>query len=132
MPTLNVEHLADFLRAVTRHVLALSSLARRVRRLEEGAQLKAGEVEKVVEARVRALKGDYDKQLSVATRNSPANSSNPRTLRSPPCKTSSARLPDALIGEDVGSLGNNTTWFDKNDEDENVEIASGLHKHQEL
>ena len=37
------------------------------RRLEEGAQLKAGEVEKVIEARVKALKGDYDKQLSTAT-----------------------------------------------------------------
>jgi len=38
-------------------------LADEKRRLEEGAQLKAGEVEKVIEARVKALKGDYDKQL---------------------------------------------------------------------
>jgi len=37
------------------------------RQLEEAQQLKAGEVEKVVEARVKALKGDYDKQLSAAT-----------------------------------------------------------------
>ena len=42
-------------------------LADEKRRLEEGAQLKAGEVEKVVEARVKALKGDFDKQLSAAT-----------------------------------------------------------------
>ena len=42
-------------------------LADEKRRLEEGAQLKTGEVEKVVEARVKALKGDFDKQLSTAT-----------------------------------------------------------------
>jgi len=42
-------------------------LADEKRRLEETQQLKAGEVEKVVEARVKALKGDYDKQLSAAT-----------------------------------------------------------------
>jgi len=42
-------------------------LADEKRRLEEGAQLKAGEVEKVVEARVKALKGDFDKQLSAVT-----------------------------------------------------------------
>lgn len=41
-------------------------LADEKRRLEEGAQLKAGEVEKVVEARVKALKGDFDMQLSAA------------------------------------------------------------------
>ena len=37
------------------------------RRLEETAQLKAGEVEKVLEARVKSLKGDFDKQLSAVT-----------------------------------------------------------------
>jgi hypothetical protein len=42
-------------------------LADEKRRLEEAQQLKAGEVEKVVEARVKALKSDYDKQLSTAT-----------------------------------------------------------------
>ena len=41
-------------------------LADEKRRLEEAQQLKAGEAEKVVEARVKALKGDYDKQLSTA------------------------------------------------------------------
>ena len=39
-------------------------LADEKRRLEEAAQLKAGEVEKVLEARVKSLKGDFDKQLS--------------------------------------------------------------------
>jgi hypothetical protein len=42
-------------------------LAEEKRRLEEAQQLKAGEVEKVVEARVKALKGDFDKQLSSVT-----------------------------------------------------------------
>ena len=42
-------------------------LADEKRRLEEAQQLKAGEAEKVVEARVKALKGDFDKQLSAAT-----------------------------------------------------------------
>jgi hypothetical protein len=37
------------------------------RRLEEAQQLKAGEVEKVIEARVKSLKGDFDKQLSTTT-----------------------------------------------------------------
>ena len=82
-------------------------LADEKRRLEEGKLLNGRQaphpsplpsaerekIEKVVEARVKALKDDFDKQLSAATRRSPANSINPRTLRSPPCKTSSARLP---------------------------------------
>jgi hypothetical protein len=42
-------------------------LAEEKRRLEEAQALKAGEVEKVVEARVKALKGDFDKQLSSVT-----------------------------------------------------------------
>ena len=42
-------------------------LADEKRRLEEAQQLEAGEAEKVVEARVKALKGDFDKQLSAAT-----------------------------------------------------------------
>ena len=42
-------------------------LADEKRRLEEAQQIKAGEAEKVVEARVKALKGDFDKQLSAAT-----------------------------------------------------------------
>lgn len=37
------------------------------RKLEEAAQLKAGEFDKVIEARVKALKGDYDKQLDTIT-----------------------------------------------------------------
>ncbi len=36
------------------------------RKLEEAQQIKAGEVEKVVEARVRAIKGDLDKKLASA------------------------------------------------------------------
>lgn len=44
------------------------------RRLEEAAQLKAGEFEKVIEARVKAFKGDYDKQLgTVASERDAAN-----------------------------------------------------------
>ncbi|MEI7733549.1 MAG: hypothetical protein WCO56_28525 [Verrucomicrobiota bacterium] len=39
-------------------------LADEKRKLEEAAQLKAGEAEKVVEARVKAVKADLDKQLS--------------------------------------------------------------------
>ena len=42
-------------------------LADEKRRLEEAQQLKAGEVEKVIEARVKAHKGDFDKQLAAAT-----------------------------------------------------------------
>jgi hypothetical protein len=42
-------------------------LADEKRKLEEAQQLKAGEVEKVVEARVRAVKGDLDKKLAGAT-----------------------------------------------------------------
>lgn len=42
-------------------------LAEEKRRLEEAQQFKAGEVEKVVEARVKAVKGDYDKQVSALT-----------------------------------------------------------------
>lgn len=42
-------------------------LADEKRRLEEAQQLKAGEVDKVVEARVKSLKGDFDKQLSAAS-----------------------------------------------------------------
>ncbi len=42
-------------------------LAEDKRKLEEAAQLKAGEFEKVIEARVKALKGDFDKQLGAAT-----------------------------------------------------------------
>ena len=39
-------------------------LADEKRRLEEAQQLKAGEVEKVVETRLRAVKGDLDKKLA--------------------------------------------------------------------
>ncbi len=42
-------------------------LAEEKRMLEEAAQLKAGEFEKVIEARVKALKGDFDKQLGAVT-----------------------------------------------------------------
>jgi hypothetical protein len=42
-------------------------LAEEKRKLEEAQQLKAGEVEKVVEARLRAIKGDLDKKLANAT-----------------------------------------------------------------
>ena len=40
------------------------SLVAEKQKLEEAAQLKAGEVEKVMESRAKALKGDFDKQLS--------------------------------------------------------------------
>ncbi|HMJ92414.1 MAG TPA: hypothetical protein VK530_21505 [Candidatus Acidoferrum sp.] len=47
---------------------AVRALAAEKQKLEEAAQLKAGEVEKVFENRTKALKGDFDKQLSaVAT-----------------------------------------------------------------
>ena len=46
---------------------AVKALADEKRRLEEAAQLKAGEVEKVVEARVKATRSELDKQLSSAT-----------------------------------------------------------------
>ncbi len=36
-------------------------------KLEEAQQIKAGEVEKVVETRLRAVKGDLDKKLASAT-----------------------------------------------------------------
>ena len=39
-------------------------LADEKRKLEEAQQLKAGEVEKVVETRLRAVKGDLDKKLA--------------------------------------------------------------------
>ena len=42
-------------------------LAEEKRKLEEAAQLKAGEVDKVLDARVRAVKGDLEKQLAAAT-----------------------------------------------------------------
>ena len=42
-------------------------LADEKRRIEEAQQIKAGEAEKVVEARVKSLKGDFDKQLSAVT-----------------------------------------------------------------
>jgi len=42
-------------------------LADEKRRLEEAAQIKAGEVEKVIEARTKSLKADYDKQLGAVT-----------------------------------------------------------------
>ncbi len=41
-------------------------LADEKRRLEEAQQLKAGETEKVVEARVKAARGELEKQLSAA------------------------------------------------------------------
>ncbi len=43
------------------------ALADEKRRLEEAAQLKAGEAEKVVESRVKAVKSDFDKQLSAVS-----------------------------------------------------------------
>ncbi len=47
---------------------AVRALAAEKQKLDEAAQLKAGEVEKVFENRAKALKGDFDKQLSaVAT-----------------------------------------------------------------
>ena len=42
-------------------------LADEKRKIEEAQQLKAGEVEKVVETRLRAVKGDLDKTLASAT-----------------------------------------------------------------
>ena len=42
-------------------------LAEEKRRLEEAQQLKAGEVEKVIEARVRSVKSDLDKHLAGLT-----------------------------------------------------------------
>ena len=42
-------------------------LAEEKRRLEEAQQLKAGETEKVVEARVRAARGELEKQVSALT-----------------------------------------------------------------
>ena len=46
---------------------AARTLADEKRKLEEAQQLKAGEVDKVVENRVKTLKADWDKQLSVVT-----------------------------------------------------------------
>jgi hypothetical protein len=45
----------------------VKKLAAEKQRLEEERQLKAGEVDKVVEGRVKALKADWDKQLSTVT-----------------------------------------------------------------
>jgi hypothetical protein len=42
-------------------------LADEKRRLEEAGQLKAGEVERVFESRVKALKADFDKQVAAVT-----------------------------------------------------------------
>jgi hypothetical protein len=42
-------------------------LAEEKRKLEEAAQLKAGEFDKVLEARTKALRTDFDKQLSTLT-----------------------------------------------------------------
>lgn len=42
-------------------------LAEEKRKLEEAAQLKAGEFEKVIEARVKAVRTDFDKQLGAVT-----------------------------------------------------------------
>src|SRR5271157_5383849 len=42
-------------------------LAEDKRRLEEAQQLKAGEAEKVVEARVKAARGEFEKQVSALT-----------------------------------------------------------------
>src|ERR1043166_6429403 len=41
----------------------VKTLAEEKRRLEEAQQLKAGEVEKVVENRIKGLKGDWEKQV---------------------------------------------------------------------
>ncbi len=46
---------------------AVRALAAEKQKLEEAAQLKAGEVEKVLETRAKALKGDFDKQISAVT-----------------------------------------------------------------
>jgi hypothetical protein len=43
------------------------TLADEKRKLEEAQQLKAGEVEKVIEARVKSLRGELDKQISTLT-----------------------------------------------------------------
>jgi hypothetical protein len=43
------------------------ALADEKRKLEEAAQIKAGEAEKVIESRVKGLKGDFDKQISAVT-----------------------------------------------------------------
>jgi hypothetical protein len=43
------------------------ALADEKRKLEEAAQLKAGEAEKVIESRAKALKGEFDRQLSAVT-----------------------------------------------------------------
>ena len=40
------------------------ALAAEKQKLEEAAQLKAGEIEKVLETRVKAVKSEFDKQLS--------------------------------------------------------------------
>jgi hypothetical protein len=45
----------------------VKALAEEKRRLEEAAQLKAGEVEKVVEGRVKSVKGELEKQISALT-----------------------------------------------------------------
>ena len=45
----------------------VKTLTEEKRRLEEAQQLKAGEVEKVVENRIKGLKGDWEKQLTAAT-----------------------------------------------------------------
>jgi hypothetical protein len=45
----------------------VKALAEEKRKLEEAAQLKAGEVEKVVEGRIKGLKADLEKQLSTVT-----------------------------------------------------------------
>jgi hypothetical protein len=46
---------------------AVRALAAEKQKLEETAQLKAGEVEKVFESRTKTLKGEFDKQLSSVT-----------------------------------------------------------------
>ena len=46
---------------------AVRALAAEKQKLEGAAQIKAGEVEKVLEARAKALKGEFDKQLSTVT-----------------------------------------------------------------
>jgi hypothetical protein len=43
------------------------ALADEKRQLEEAAQLKAGEADKVIESRTKQLKGEFDKQLSAIT-----------------------------------------------------------------
>jgi hypothetical protein len=45
----------------------VKALAEEKRRLEEAAQLKAGEVEKVVEGRVKSVKGELEKQVRTLT-----------------------------------------------------------------